>query len=82
MTVKEIILDFLNKNNYDGLFNPDINCGCGIDDFIPCDITIDECQPAYKKKCEKCEDYNNVEGCLNGNYGIYGCFSTQKDEEL
>jgi len=53
MTIKEIIKRGLIDNGYDGLCRDD--CGCGVDDFIPClgDFS-EQCEPAYKIKCKKC----------------------------
>lgn len=33
--VKDIVLDWLKTNGCDGLCNDD--CGCGVDDFAPCE---------------------------------------------
>ena len=49
MNVKEIVLDYLLKNKYEGLFNEGSECGCLIDDFMPCcDGLCVDCQPGYK----------------------------------
>jgi len=51
MTVKEIVKDYLEKNGYDGLCD-DIECGCSLDDFWPCEGCNDpaQCRPAYRHK--------------------------------
>ena len=51
MTVKELVKEHLEKNGYDGLCRDD--CGCGLDDFMPCSSFALEgvptcCTPAYK----------------------------------
>jgi hypothetical protein len=47
-TVKQIVLRYLRQNNCEGLCNPDMECGCGIDDLMPCGPEIHEsCRPAY-----------------------------------
>ena len=51
MTVQEIVKDYLEKCGYDGLCRDD--CGCGLDDFMPCSSFALEgvptcCTPAYK----------------------------------
>jgi len=52
MTAKEIIIKYLTDNGYDGLYNNDDDCGCGIDDLLPCGASPDDCKPAYKCKCD------------------------------
>jgi hypothetical protein len=56
MTVKEIVIDYLKSNGYDGLYSND--CGCVIDDLCPCSGygSMDMCEPGIKKDCKKCED--------------------------
>jgi hypothetical protein len=59
MTVKEILIDWLKANGYDGLCNPDINdfgsaCACSIDDpleFLECGEYLGDCQTAYLWTC-------------------------------
>ena len=47
-TGKEILLNYLKMNDYDGLCHPDTECGCGLDDLIgPCDGMQEDCKPAY-----------------------------------
>lgn len=47
MDVKDIVIKYLKKNNYHGLCEPSLECGCGIDDFAPCGGMKMECKPAY-----------------------------------
>ncbi len=77
MNLKEIVKKHLEDNGYDGLFNDAIGnpgCGCGLDDFMPCDEPGIECEPAYKNKCKGCgkalfwnkkEDVEECELCLD-----------------
>ena len=56
MTVKEIIINYLKKNGYDGLCGD--SCGCGLNDFQPCDEDFGNCEPAYfhpNPDCSKCD---------------------------
>lgn len=46
MTVKEIVLAYLKQHKYDGLCSED--CGCGIDELMPCASNCENCRPAYK----------------------------------
>ena len=49
MNVKKITLEYLEKNGFDGLCNPDIECGCFKEDLMPCGWAgIEQCQPGYK----------------------------------
>lgn len=82
MTCKEIILDYLKTNNYDGLCNPDIDCGCGIDDFYTeklIDCFISDCQPAYKRECKDChiDNEDKYDYCYGNNQSH--CYSIEKD---
>lgn len=56
--VRNIVVDYLIKNGYEGLVEPDGECGCGLDDLFTCDSeNIEGCQPGYKIPC------NCGEGC-------------------
>ena len=60
ITVKEIIKEYLIKNNYDGLFYPG-ECACKIDDLCPCCAEICmNCQPGY---FQNKEDVDYPEDC-------------------
>ena len=54
--VQAILRAWLKEHNYDGLCNPELECGCGLDDFVPCNgspmyggIQAD-CQPAHRRE--------------------------------
>ncbi len=51
MTVKEILIEWLKEHGYSGLWNED-ECGCGIDDFMPCGESPENCQPGYRVPCD------------------------------
>ena len=46
MTVEQIVSDWLREHGYDGLCN--LDCGCTLDDLVPCRCINEECQAAYK----------------------------------
>lgn len=46
--VIDIIKQHLIDSGFDGLCNPDIECGCDLDDFQPCGEDFSRCKPAYK----------------------------------
>jgi len=70
MTVKQIIEEYLQEHGYDGLCCPEIECGCGFDDLIPCGEECEMCEPAYlhqhDKKCPACRGR--------------GCYYTEKPD--
>ena len=59
MTVKEIIIAYC-KEHYpeaDGICFPQIECGCGFDDFEPCGNSCEYCVPAkYNEETEIWEE--------------------------
>lgn len=62
MTVKEIIVKYLDENNYDGLTcSMSYSCGCGCwkgEGIMPCEEYSGECEPGYKIPCpgsKRCE---------------------------
>jgi len=46
--VRDIIESYLRDNGFDGLCEPDTECGCGLDDLAPCGGIIQDCSPAYQ----------------------------------
>lgn len=60
MNVFDIIKKYLIDNGYDGLCCQD--CGCGVDDLVPCDDDFSQCVPAYKKPCNQ-EECPNPDEC-------------------
>ena len=49
-TVEDIVKAYLKKHCYDGLYNPDDECGCFASDLFPCG-SGHGCRPGYA-----CED--------------------------
>lgn len=48
MTIIEIVKQYLEANGFDGLVQPDAECGCDLSDLQPCSENFAECRPAYK----------------------------------
>mgnify|MGYP006987954627 CR=1 FL=1 len=49
MTLEEIVRDWLSRHGYDGLCYPEEECGCGIDDLMPCSQPSLNCVAGYKE---------------------------------
>lgn len=56
MCVKQIVIEYLRKIGADGLCNPEIECGCAIDDIITCGYIDADCVPAQVQQCLGCPD--------------------------
>jgi len=56
-TVREILVDWLKANGYEGLSNPRQACGCEVDDLELCAAVGEECEAGHKVPCdpETCE---------------------------
>lgn len=61
---QQFIREYLENNNYDGLFNPEGDCACENDDLFPCGEyepicdEADDCEPGYKIACDCGDDHN------------------------
>jgi len=52
MNVREIVTAHLKAGGFDGLYGE--YCGCGLDDFMPCDCSnIAKCKPAKAVPCDQ-----------------------------
>ena len=49
MTTREIIIEHLQSAGFDGLAGED--CGCGLDDLMPCGESFADCVPAHRWVC-------------------------------
>jgi hypothetical protein len=56
MFVIDIIKLYLKENGYDGLCHPETDCGCEIDDLIPCSNLNEYCEAGYKIFCKDCKE--------------------------
>ncbi len=57
MTCSDIVKKYLEENGFTGLANPDMDCGCDLDDMAPCSDTFIDCQPAHRVSCN-CPEHN------------------------
>ena len=56
-SIREIVETALRCQGADGLVNEDGECGCSLDDLMPCENSIagfGDCKPAYEKVCPCC----------------------------
>jgi hypothetical protein len=57
INTKKIILDYLNKKGYDGLYNAHTGCSCLKDDLMPCDLSGLDCEPGYKVELSRDNEF-------------------------
>lgn len=69
-TVKTLLKQSLVDHGYDGLCSPDGECGCGLDNLIPCMEPCDLCRPAYRGP-----------GRYDGGDGDFGMYLTKADRD-
>lgn len=79
MNVREIVLAHLKSIGADGLCA--YECGCGLDDFMPCDSpNIEKCVPARKQKFD-----GTCPGCASNDCREDSCYrpmnTTTKEED-
>lgn len=55
-TVKPILIDALKQLGADGLCNNDVECGCGLDDLVPCCEDCTGCEPARQVTAEQARE--------------------------
>lgn len=59
-TVKEIVKKWLIDNKYDGLCDPDYECGCEVNDLMPCDMPNVDCMAGVKGVADPSTGYDFV----------------------
>lgn len=57
LTVNDMIKRFLKDNGYDGLFY-DGECGCELNDLVPCGADPSQCEPGYKVMNNMNDEYD------------------------
>lgn len=72
MNVRDILKDWLVIQGYDGLYYDEYECGCSVDDLVPCDESPLYCEPAYRQTNDGFgpdkpnDDQSGDKQCLNG----------------
>jgi len=54
VSVKEIVAAYLREHGYDGLYFDE--CGCRVDDLMPCGECCSRCLPGYLVRCDEMLD--------------------------
>ena len=75
---KKILQKWLKDNGYDGLAMKD--CGCGLDDLIPCGNSFEDCIPARKQMCSDCK--LGIVDCEFEHISFQGCYFAAKEKEV
>ena len=84
MTVKDITKEWLVEKGYEGLYNPQGNCECGLDDLFPCcEVyeTLNDCEPAYLRTCEDCSATTRL-ACEIYSSHCYTPIKTKKEKAI
>jgi hypothetical protein len=56
--VRKLVTDKLRQSGFDGLVNPHIDCGCLLDDLMPCEEPeLSHCVGGYKHPAPDDTDY-------------------------
>ena len=48
IAVEEIVRQYLIEHGYDGLYSDVLECGCSLDDLMPCEGSPFKCVPGYR----------------------------------
>jgi len=80
-TAKEAIIEYAKKNGYTGLYEPDSECGCAIEDCCLCDsFNPESCKFGDMVKCVDCDKKDTEEGCMYYQEGAKMCVRPRKLE--
>ncbi len=61
-TITDALIEYMKKHEYTSLCNPELDCGCGIDDLAPCgEPDINYCEFGYTKECNPDECLGDCE---------------------
>ena len=60
-TVREMVREYLTAHGYDGLWSPIGECGCSLEDLMPCcSEGVEQCEAAYMLSADADSDYDFV----------------------
>lgn len=77
ITVREILNEYLKKHGYDGLSGRE--CGCRLDDLMPCYEPSPDCEPGYLIECEECGETDGPNWCVSSDPGYKPCEAGNDD---
>ncbi len=60
MNIEEIVEKYLKENKFDGLFNPDIECACSFEDFMPCGEPQRNCEAGIQVAAPPESEYDFI----------------------
>ena len=60
MTLQQIVKEWLKRNGYDGLCDCNLECGCSVDEIMPCAEPGTECEAAYKDEADAITGFDFV----------------------
>jgi len=58
--LRAILKEYLEKNEYEGLVNVDLECGCSLEDLMPCDAPCVNCEAGHKERQEENAEFDWV----------------------
>lgn len=68
MTIKEMVIQYLKDNGYDGLYNDSGECVCTVDGDFPCGENFDDCEAGYLIEiCAACAKRTEGEFMIDSN---------------
>jgi hypothetical protein len=72
--VEDILKKYLSENGYDGFYNSDMECGCTLEDFMPCGQIDSECSASYLHESPETCPPDCEQRCFdNKDYDYYFC---------
>lgn len=82
MNVLDMVREFLEGHDFDGLANPDAGCACLLEDLAPCgEINGDDCIAGYRVPCSSGEhDFDIVQAASRAEARPDGCACGESGE--
>ena len=54
-----IVVEYLDREGFDGLYNPDGGCACKVGDLAPCGEIHGDCAAGYLQPCpDSCQEHD------------------------